>query len=103
MNREELSKLVKATSINLMNEGEGDGTIYACYSGDEIVDEFSGLTESQVIRKVRKMDKATADIFNEVRMASGEYKMVDGVAVSVYELEQLEEINQQNQTERNTL
>jgi hypothetical protein len=33
------------------------------------------------------MDKATADHFNEVRMWSGEYKMVDGVSVSAYEAE----------------
>jgi ribosome recycling factor len=60
-------------------------------------------TEAQVVAKVRKMDKATADHFNEVRMFSGEYTMIDGVAVSVYEVEQLKEINQQTQPERNTL
>jgi flagellar biosynthesis GTPase FlhF len=87
MNHDELLKLVRATSIDLMNKGEGDGTIYACYSDDEIIAEFGGKTEAQVIRKVRKLDKATASVFNEVRMASGEYKMVNGVSVSIYELE----------------
>ena len=85
MNHDELLKLVRATSIDLMNKGEGDGTIYACYGDDEIIAEFGGKTEAQVIRKVRKLDKATASVFNEVRMASGEYEMVNGVAVSNYE------------------
>jgi hypothetical protein len=31
MNHNELLKLVRATSIDLMNQGIGDGTIYACY------------------------------------------------------------------------
>ena len=83
----ELIKLVRATSIDLMNKGEGDGTIYACYSDADIIEKFMKLTKAQVIRKVRKLDKATANHFNEVRMASGEYKMVNGVAVSIYELE----------------
>jgi hypothetical protein len=87
MNHDELLKLVRATSIDLMNKGEGDGTIYACYSDDEIIAEFGGKTEAQVIRKVRKLDKATASHFNDVRMFSGEYRMVNGVAVSIYELE----------------
>ena len=87
MNHDELLKLVRATSIDLMNKGEGDGTIYACYGDDEIIAEFGGKTEAQVIRKVRKLDKATADHLNDVRMFSGEYRMVDGVAVSIYELE----------------
>ena len=87
MNHDELLKLVRATSIDLMNKGEGDGTIYACYGDDEIIAEFGGKTEAQVIRKVRKLDKATASHFNDVRMFSGEYKMVNGVAVSIYELE----------------
>ena len=87
MNHDELLKLVRATSIDLMNKGEGDGTIYACYGDDEIIAEFGGKSAEQVIRKVRKLDKATASIFNEVRMASGEYKMVNGVSVSIYELE----------------
>ena len=87
MNHEELLKLVRATSIDLMNAGKGDGTIYACYGDDEIIAEFGGKTAEQVIRKVRKMDKATADHFNEVRMFSGEYRMVDGVSVSIYEAE----------------
>ena len=87
MNHDELLKLVRATSIDLMNKGEGDGTIYACYGDDEIIAEFGGKTEAQVIRKVRKLDKATASHFNDVLMFSGEYKMVNGVAVSIYELE----------------
>lgn len=103
MNREDLIKLVNDTSLYLMNSGDGDGTICHCYDDDDIIEEFSGLTEAQVIRKVHKMDRATADHFNEVRMFSGEYKMLDGVAVSIYELEQLEEINQQTNTGRNTL
>ena len=70
-----------------MNEGKGDGTIYACYGDDEIVTEFGGKTKAQVIAKVRKMDSATADHLNEVLMFSGEYRMVNGVAVSIYELE----------------
>lgn len=70
-----------------MNEGKGDGTIYACYGDDEIIAEFGGKTEAQVIRKVRKMDSATADHLNEVLMFSGEYEMVNGVAVSKYQLE----------------
>jgi len=87
MNHDELLKLVRATSIDLMNKGVGDGTVYACYSDDEIIAEFGGKTEAQVIRKVRKLDKATASHFNDVRMFSGEYRMVNGVAVSIYELE----------------
>ena len=87
MTNEQLIKLVNDTSLNLMNDGEGDGTICHCYDDGDIIEEFSGLTKEQVIRKVRKMDKATADHFNEVRMFSGEYKMVDGVSVSVYEAE----------------
>ena len=87
MNHDDLLKLVRATSIDLMNKGEGDGTIYACYSDEEIIAEFGGKTEAQVIRKVRKLDKATASHFNDVRMFSGEYRMVNGVAVSIYELE----------------
>ena len=70
-----------------MNANEGDGTISECYDDDEIIEEFGGLTEAQVIAKVAKMDGATADHFNEVRMWSGEYRMVDGVSVSVYEAE----------------
>lgn len=87
MNHEELLTLVRATSIDLMNKGVGDGTVYACYSDEQIVAEFGGKTAEQIVRKVRKMDKATASVFNEVRMASGEYKMVNGVSVSIYELE----------------
>ena len=87
MNHDELLTLVRATSIDLMNEGVGDGTVYACYSDEQIVAEFGGKTAEQIVRKVRKMDKATASVFNEVRMASGEYKMVNGVSVSIYELE----------------
>jgi len=87
MNHEELLKLVRDTSIDLMNKGKGDGTVYACYSDEQIVAEFGGKTEAQVIRRVAKMDKATASVFNEVRMFSGEYKMVNGVSVSIYELE----------------
>jgi len=87
MNHDELLKLVRATSIDLMNKGVGDGTVYACYSDEQIVAEFGGKTEAQVVRKVRKLDKATASHFNDVRMFSGEYRMVNGVAVSIYELE----------------
>ena len=84
MTNEQLIKLVNDTSLNLMNDGEGDGTICHCYDDDDdIIEEFSGLTKEQVA----KMDGATADHFNEVRMWSGEYKMVDGVSVSVYEAE----------------
>jgi hypothetical protein len=84
---ENLVKFVKDLSRELMNANEGDGTICHCYDDEEIIAEFGGKTEEEVIRKVRKMDKATADHFNEVRMWSGEYKMVDGVSVSVYEEE----------------
>lgn len=87
MTTTELLNLVRATSLTLMNEGKGDGTIYACYGDDEIVTEFGGKTKAQVIAKVRKMDSATADHLNEVLMFSGEYRMVNGVAVSIYELE----------------
>ena len=88
MTTTELLNLVRATSLTLMNEGKGDGTIYACYGDDEIIAEFPGLmTKAQVIAKVRKMDGATADHLNDVRMFSGEYRMVNGVAVSIYELE----------------
>ena len=88
MTTTELLNLVRATSLTLMNEGKGDGTIYACYGDDEIIAEFPGLmTKAQVIAKVRKMDSATADHLNEVLMFSGEYEMVNGVAVSKYELE----------------
>ena len=88
MNRTELLNLVRTTSLNLMNACEGDGTIYACYGDDEIIAEFPGLmTKAQVIAKVRKMDSATADHLNEVLMFSGEYEMVNGVAVSKYQLE----------------
>ena len=87
MTNEQLIRLVQETSLNLMNANEGDGTISECYDDDEIIEEFGGLTEAQVIAKVAKMDKATADHFNEVRMWSGEYRMVDGVSVSVYEAE----------------
>ena len=88
MNRTELLNLVRATSLSLMNAGKGDGTIYACYGDDEIIAEFPGLmTEAQVVRKVAKMDSATADHLNEVLMFSGEYEMVNGVAVSKYQLE----------------
>ena len=87
MNRTELLNLVRTTSLDLMNAGKGDGTIYACYGDDEIVAEFGGKTEAQVVRKVAKMDSATADHLNDVLMFSGEYEMVNGVAVSKYELE----------------
>lgn len=88
MNRTELLNLVRTTSLDLMNACEGDGTIYACYGDDEIIAEFPGLmTKAQVIAKVRKMDSATADHLNEVLMFSGEYEMVNGVAVSKYQLE----------------
>jgi len=88
MNRTELLNLVRTTSLDLMNAGKGDGTIYACYGDDEIIAEFPGLmTKAQVIAKVRKMDSATADHLNEVLMFSGEYEMVNGVAVSKYQLE----------------
>lgn len=87
MTNEQLIRLVQETSLNLMNANEGDGTISECYDDDEIIEEFGGLTEAQVIAKVAKMDGATADHFNEVRMWSGEYRMVDGVSVSVYEAE----------------
>jgi hypothetical protein len=93
MNRTELLNLVRTTSLNLMNACEGDGTIYACYGDDEIIAEFPGLmTKAQVIAKVRKMDSATADHLNEVLMFSGEYEMVNGVAVSKYELERQAEL-----------
>ena len=87
MTTTELLNLVRATSLTLMNEGKGDGTIYACYGDDEIIAEFGGKTEAQVVRKVAKMDSATADHLNEVLMFSGEYEMVNGVAVSKYQLE----------------
>ena len=87
MTTTELLNLVRATSLTLMNEGKGDGTIYACYGDDEIIAEFGGKTEAQVVRKVAKMDSATADHLNEVLMYSGEYEMVNGVAVSKYQLE----------------
>ena len=87
MTNEQLIRLVQETSLNLMNEGKGDGTISECYSDEEIIAEFGGKTEAQVLRKVAKIDGATADHFNEVRMWSGEYKMVDGVSVSAYEAE----------------
>ena len=87
MNHEELLTLVRATSIDLMNAGKGDGTVYACYSDDEIVTVFGRKSAEQVVRLVRKIDKASASIFNQVRMFSGEYKMVNGVSVSIYELE----------------
>lgn len=87
MNEQELVKLVKDTSLDLMNKGEGDGTVGYCYSDEEILQEFGGMTEAQVIAKVTKMDKSSADRYNEVLMWSGEYQMVNGVAVSVYQLE----------------
>lgn len=87
MTTTELLNLVRTTSLDLMNAGKGDGTIYACYGDDEIIAEFGGKTEAQVVRKVAKMDSATADHLNDVLMFSGEYRMVNGVAVSIYELE----------------
>jgi len=92
MTDEELTQLVRDYSVHLMNEGSGDGTIYACYSDAEIITQFGGKTKAQVLRKVAKLDKATANRFNEVRMFSGEYEMVNGVSVSKYELEARAEI-----------
>lgn len=87
MNHEELLELVRDTSINLMNTCKGDGTISECYEDDEIIAEFDGMTKAEVIAKVTEMDGASADRYNEVLMWSGEYQMVNGVAVSVYQLE----------------
>lgn len=87
MNHEELLKLVRDTSISLMNTCQGDGTISECYEDDEIIAKFGGMTKAEVIAKVTEMDGASADRYNEVLMWSGEYQMVDGVAISVYQLE----------------
>lgn len=67
MDTKELVELVTTTSLTLMNEGKGDGTIYACYDEDEIVAVFGGLTKAQVIAKVTKMDEATLDRYNDIR------------------------------------
>ena len=46
MTNEQLIRLVQETSLNLMNEGKGDGTISECYSDEEIIAEFGGKTEA---------------------------------------------------------
>jgi len=64
MEESELIQLVKETSLQLMNENRGDGTIAMCYEDDEIIATFGGLTKSQVIRKVAKMDRETKEYYD---------------------------------------
>lgn len=73
MDTKELTELVTATSLTLMNKGKGDGTIYACYDEDEILAVFSGLTKAQVVAKVAKMDGATKDAYDEI-MATADFQ-----------------------------
>jgi hypothetical protein len=73
MDTKELTELVTATSLTLMNAGKGDGTIYACYDEDEILAVFGGLTKAEVVAKVAKMDGATKDAYDEI-MATADFQ-----------------------------
>jgi hypothetical protein len=56
-----------------MNTGKGDGTIYMCYSDEEIIEEYEGGTKEQVIARVTSDEGIRAELFNEILLASGEY------------------------------
>lgn len=73
MENSELCKMVRDLSLELMNTGKGDGTIYMCYSDQEIIEDFEGMTEEQVVRQVKRDEGLRAELFNEILLASGEY------------------------------
>lgn len=75
MNANELLELVKKTSLDLMNDGKGDGTIHECYEDAMILRRFAGLTASEVVAKVAQLDGVTKECFDEVLLASGEYHL----------------------------
>lgn len=90
MNHEEIIKLVRDTSNDLMNTGKGDGTIANCYSDAEIIKEFGGKTRTSIVRKVQEMDGLMAELYNEVLGASGEYDFPeDGQPVLKYRNEDI--------------
>lgn len=67
-------------SYDYMNAGKGDGTVAHCFSDEEIIAKFSNKKMSTVEKMVKRIDKNGADLFNEVRMFSGEYEMRNGIA-----------------------
>lgn len=52
--------LVRRHSLDLMNQGKGDGTVAHCYDDDKIMAEFGHLTETGAKRKVAKIDREWA-------------------------------------------
>ena len=75
-----LISFVHEISYGYMNAGKGDGTVAHCFSDEEIIAKFSGKKRSTVEKMVKRIDKNGADLFNEVRMWSGEYEMRNGIA-----------------------
>lgn len=73
----ELLELVRTTSLGLMNAGKGDGTIYHCYDDAEILERFSDMGVSDVVAEVAQLDGMTKEYFDEVLLASGEYRLDD--------------------------
>ena len=71
---------VHEISDDYMNAGKGDGTVGHCFSDEEIIAKFGGKKMSTVEKMVKRIDKNGADLFNEVRMWSGEYEMRNGIA-----------------------
>ena len=71
---------VHEISYDYMNAGKGDGTVAHCFSDEEIIAKFGGKKMSTVEKMVKRIDKNSADLFNEVRMFSGEYEMRNGIA-----------------------
>jgi len=71
---------VHEISNDYMNAGKGDGTVGHCFSDEEIIAKFGGKKMSTVEKMVKRIDKNGADLFNEVRMFSGEYEMRNGIA-----------------------
>jgi hypothetical protein len=77
---ERLVRNVRQISNDYMNNGKGDGTVGHTMSDDEIILKFRNKKMTTVEKMVKRIDKDGADIFNQVRMFSGEYEMINGIA-----------------------
>lgn len=67
---EELCEMVRKLSLELMNTGKGDGSYSECYTDEEIIEEFEGMTNAQVVARVTRIEELRAGLLNEV-LATG--------------------------------
>lgn len=77
---ERLVRNVRQISNDYMNDGKGDGTVGHTMTDDEIIAKFRNKKMTTVEKMVKRIDKDGADLFNQVRMFSGEYEMRNGIA-----------------------